>query len=160
MYSENLEISALYLLSGYLSALSDILRTGELKWDFEVRLLQIDVRIHEIKTLIQSSYPGTNLETAEITQTSVAGLVETLEHELGQNLTATDRLRIMTPILSFGGAMWDYLNECIDYEKATVYEYFNSEFDELFHGIAGGFAFVLVSERQNRCLFLTGSTSD
>lgn len=160
MYSENLEISALHHLLGYLSALSDFLRTGELKWYFEVRVLQTDARVHEIKTLIQRSYPGANLETAEITLTSIAGLLETLEHELGQHLPATDRLRIMTPILSLTGALWDYLKECIDYEKAAVYEYFNSESDELLNGIAGSFAFVLVSEGQNRCLFLTGSTSD
>ena len=160
MYLESLEIPALHFLSGYLSAASDFLRTGELKWYFEVRLLRTDARAHEIKTLIQSSYPDVKLETAEITQTSMAGLFETLEHELGQHLPAMDRLRIMTPILSLNGAMWDYLSDCIDYEKANIYEYFNSEDDELLHGIAGSFAFVLVSERQNRCLFLTASTSD
>jgi hypothetical protein len=160
MYLENLKIPALHCLSGYLSAASDFLRTGELKWYFEVRLVRTDARAQEIKTLIQSSYPDAKLETAEITQTSMAGLLETLEHELGQHLPATDRLRIMTPILSLSGAMWDYLNDCIDYEKATIYEYFNREDDELLHGIAGGFAFVLVSESQNRCLFFTASTSD
>jgi len=160
MYLENLEIPALHCLSGYLSAASDFLRTGELKWYFEVRLFRTDARAHEIETLIQSSYPGAKLETAEITQTSLAGLLETLQHELGQYLSATDRLRIMTPILNLNGAMWDYLNECIDYEKAAIYEYFNSESDELLNGIAGSFAFVIVSELQNRCLFLTASTSD
>lgn len=160
MYLENLEIPALHCLSGYLCAASDFLRTGELKWYFEVRLFRTDARAHDIKTLIQSSYPDAKLATAEITLTSIAGLLETLEHELGQHLPATDRLRIMTPILSLTGAMWEYLNECIDYEKATIYEYFNSESDELLNGIAGGFAFVLVSEHQNRCLFFTGATSD
>src|SRR5690348_7806561 len=129
MHLENLDIPAVHCLSGYLSAASDFLRTGELKWYFEVRLLRTDAGAQDIETLIKGSYPDAKLDTAEITPSSIAGLLETLQHELGQHLPPTDRLRILTPILSLTGAMWDYLNDCIDYENATIYEYFNSESD-------------------------------
>jgi hypothetical protein len=53
-----LEPPALYKLIGYLDAVSDFIRTGELKWYFDVKLFEYDEVLSDIGLLVKTAYPG------------------------------------------------------------------------------------------------------
>ncbi|HEX8147718.1 MAG TPA: hypothetical protein VF591_11100 [Pyrinomonadaceae bacterium] len=67
---------------------------------------------------------------------------------------------MLGPISTFTAAIWEYLAECVDYERCRIYEYFSSEKDGLLCGVAGDFAVIFYNEGLNRCLILSGATSD
>jgi hypothetical protein len=160
MYLNNLESPAAYKLLGYLEALSDFIRTGEVKWYFDVRLFETDAPGDDLKAVIKEAYPAAKVETAELVDASILDLIETFQHELGQFLPEHERLRIITPISSMTGMFWEYLREAIDHDESRVFEYVNPESDELLHGIAGHFAVIILNEKLRRCLILSGTTSD
>ncbi len=160
MNLKEIETPALHKLDGYLEAVSEFIRTGELKWYFEVKLFECEEPVSDVGRLIIAAYPDAKLEKAEIPEASAQGMVETLEHELGRFCPEIEALRMLGPISTFTAAMWSYLSECIDYEHARIFEYFSSEKDSLLNGIAGDFAFIIYNERLHRCLILSGATCD
>jgi hypothetical protein len=153
---------ALYKLLGYLEAVSDFIRTGELKWYYDIRLVDIECDSLDIKLLIKSAYPGSNPETAQINESAFQNLVETLRHELGRRLKPEEVLKLLTPVTELRGEMWHYLGECVNYNASRVIEYTTSDALDDFGsgGIVGNFAFVIIDENQNRCLFLSGGDCD
>src|SRR3954453_12295822 len=93
-----IESPALYKVIGYLEAVSDFIRTGELKWYFDVRLFEYDEDVSDIGLLVKTAYPGSFPDKAEITEGSITDLVHTFRHELGHRLESPDRLSILTPV--------------------------------------------------------------
>ena len=160
MSLKEIDSPALYKLAGYLEAVSEFIRTGELKWYFDVRLFECEGAAPDIRRLIEAAYPDAKPDKAEISEASAHDVVETLGHELGRFCPPVEALRVLGPISTYTAAMWEYLSECVDYERCRIYEYFSSEKDGLLHGIAGEFAVIFYNERLNRCLILSGVTSD
>jgi len=162
MNLKRIEPADLYRLMGYLGAVSDFIRTGELKWYFDVKLFEYDEAAPDIRHLIKQAYPDSNPATAELTEASVQDLAETFKHEFGRWLEPVESLTILTPLTELRGEMWEYLNECIDYTQAQIFEYYTSETRDEFgkRGIAGNFAFVILNETQKRCLFVAAGDCD
>jgi hypothetical protein len=157
---EEIETPALHSLRGYLEAVGDFIRTGEMKWYFEARLFGWDGEVSEIAELIKIAYPTSVPHTAEIREGSIVDMIETFQHELGRFLPPNEGARVLTPILSGTAEMWNYLEECVDIRHSRIFEYYHPDSDGLLHGILGGFAIVLYNEKLSRCLILAGSTSD
>lgn len=157
-----IEPPALYKFSGYLEAVSDFIRTGELKWYFDVRLFETDDARSDIGLLVKTAYPGSFPEKSEITEASITDLVETFRHELGRWLESQERLSALTRLTDRCGEMWGHLNECVLLEDSRIYEYTTSDVLDDFGsgGIVGNFAAVIVNESQRRCLFLSGGDCD
>jgi len=157
-----IETPDLLKLIGYLEAVSDSIRTGELKWYFDVRLFECEGPFSDIKVLIKAAYPESNPETAEITEGSIHDLAETLRHELGRRLEPIEGLRLLTPVTELRGEMWQYLKECIDYEQSRIFEYTTTDGLDTFcsGGTVGNFAAVILNENQKRCLMLSGGDCD
>lgn len=157
---EIIETPALHRLEGYLDAVGDLLRTGELRWYFEVKLLTFDSVPVELNQVIESAYPQAKLQTSSTSEISLSIMVETIERELGRFVPEIRRLMMLTPISSGTSAMWEHLMECVNYKQAKICEYSNSESDSLLHGLMGDFAFILCDESRQRSLILSGVTSD
>lgn len=160
MNLKEIETPALHKLDGYLEAVSEFIRTGELKWYFEAKLFECEESVPDIRQLIVAAYPNAKPEKAEIREASAADMVDTLEHELGRFCPPIEALRVLGPISTFTAALWQYLSECIDYEHSQIFEYFSSEKDGLLCGIMGDFAFIIYNEHLHRCLILSGATCD
>jgi hypothetical protein len=162
MNLKGIEPPALYKLIGYLEAVSDFIRTGELKWYFDVRLFEYDEVVSDIGLLVKTAYPESFPEKAEISEASITDLVETFRHEFGRRLESPERLSILTPVTDRRGEMWDHLNECLLLEESRIYQYTTSDVLDDFGsgGIVGNFAAVIVNENQRRCLFLSGGDCD
>jgi hypothetical protein len=160
MKIEEIDSPALNSLRGYLEAVSDFIRTGEIKWYFEARLFGWDGGASDIARLIKLAYPTSTPDAAEIREGSIADIIETFQHELGKFMPANEGKRVLAPILSGTAEMWKYLAECVDVQHARIFEYYNAEGDGLRHGILGGFTIILHDETLGRCLILVGSTSD
>ena len=94
---------ALYKLVGYLEAISDFIRTGELKWYFDVSLFEYEGVVSDLTLLIKAAYPKSQPEKAKIVESSVNELVATLNHELGRGLHASP---ILTPVINQDGEIW------------------------------------------------------
>lgn len=152
---------ALYKLQGYLEATSDFIKTGELKWGFEVTLYEYENPDLDVVQLVKAAYPESHPEKAEITECSLEDMLETFKHELGRCLPAMETKRILQPILSLYAGMWQYLNECIDYKQSRFFEFFPSdEPNGLIGGILGEFAFIICNENTHHCLILLAVTGD
>ncbi len=160
MNLKDIENPALYKLEGYLEAVSDFIRTGELRWCFEVKLFEYEESVSDISQLIEAAYPSSKHEKAKMHEASIDDVRETFKHELGQFLSRNESLRMLTPVTSLYSEMWQYMRECIDLEESRIYEYFSSEKDGLLNGIAGDFAFIMHDERMRRCLIFIGVTCD
>lgn len=156
-----IEMPALYKLLGYLEATSDFIKTGELKWDFEVTLYEYEDSDLDVIQLVKAAYPASQPEKAEITESSPEDMLETFKHELGRCLPAMETRRILQPILDLYAGMWRYLDECIDYRQSRFFEFFTSdEPNGLIGGLLGEFAFIICNENTHRCLILLGVTSN
>ena len=107
---------ALYKFTGYLEAVSDFIRSGELKWYFDVRLFEFDEVPSDIGLLVKTVYPGSFPERAEISEGSITDLVDTFRHELGRGLESPEWSKILRPVTESRGEMWDYLDECVSLE--------------------------------------------
>ena len=162
MNLREIEPSALHKLEGYLEAVSDFIRTGELKWYFDVRLFEVEGAVSDLRQLIKEAYPDSKPEKSEITEGTIRDLLDTLKHELGRGLPPTEGLRILTPVIEPHLGMWQYLGECIGYEQARFFEYITEERLDGFGagGIIGNFAFVILNESQQRCLMFSGGDCD
>ena len=156
------EPPALYKFIGYLDAISDFIRTGQLKWYFDVRLFEYDEVVSDIGQLVKTAYPGSFPEKAEISEGSITDLVDTFRHEFGRWLESPERLSMLTPVTDRRGEMWNHLNECLRLEESRIYEYTTSDGLDDFGsgGIVGNFAAVILNENQRRCLFLSGGDCD
>lgn len=152
---------AVYKLTGYLEALSDFIRTGELKWYFDVALFEYEFANVDIKLLIKLAYPHSNPEKANITESSIHDLFESLKHKLGRWLQPPVS-KILLDTLDIRGEIGEYMNECVRCEDAQVFDYTTSDHLDEFGsgGIAGNFAAVIVDKNQKRCLFLSGGDCD
>jgi hypothetical protein len=84
MNVKEIETPGLHKLAGYLEAVSEFIRTGELKWYFETRLFECEEVVADIRPFIKTVYPDAKLENARIIEGSARDIVETLEHELGR----------------------------------------------------------------------------
>lgn len=160
MKLKEVEIPALHKLTGYLEAVSEFIRTGELKWYFDVRLYECEEGGSDIRLFIKHAYPNAKIEQARISEIAVDDVVETLDHELGRFCPPVEALRVLGPISTYTAAMWQYLGECIEYEDARIFEYFAPEKDSLLSGMMGDFAIIFYNEEQNRWLVFTGATCD
>lgn len=157
---QEIECISLHRLVGYLDALSDFIRGGELKWYFEVRAFDCSNHAFDINLLIQTAYPDAKLTTASIPRVSLSSVIENLKHELTKFLSDGQASVLLTPLFAGTGTLWEYMSELVDIERAQVFEYSNSEPDGLVHGLLGDFAFIFYNEKVRRCLILTGATSD
>ena len=162
MNMKEIELPALYRLQGYLEAVSDFIRTGELKWYFDVRLFEVEGALSDVRELIKAAYSDSKPEKAEITEGSIDDVLETLKHELGRSLPPIESLRILTPVVEPYAGMWKYVKECIDYEQSRFFEYTTKEYLDGFGtgGIVGNFAFVILNESQRRCMMFSGGDCD
>ena len=153
---------ALYKFTGYLEAVSDFIRSGELKWYFDVRLFEFDEVPSDIGLLVKTVYPGSFPERAEISEGSITDLVDTFRHELGRGLESPEWSKILRPVTESRGEMWDYLDECVSLEGVRIYDYTTSDMLDDFGsgGLVGNFAAVVLNEDQRRCLFLSGGDCD
>jgi hypothetical protein len=159
MNLKEIKTPELQKLFSYLEALSERIRTGEVFWDFEVTLFEVNGSISDVGQLIKSAYPDAMPERADISEASVEDVLETLNHELGRFLPEIESLSILTPVTSLHGEMWRYVDECIDCGRASFFEWFAKEKpDRLIGGILGEFAIIIYNEHIHRCLFLLGST--
>jgi hypothetical protein len=68
---------------GYLEALSERIRIGEVFWQFEIRLFECENKISNIRELIEYVYPGAKVDKAEIIEGSVEDMRKTFEHWWG-----------------------------------------------------------------------------
>jgi hypothetical protein len=162
MNVKEIEAPDVYKLVGYLDAVGDFIRTGELKWSFDARLFEYDGTLSDTQSLIKAAYPDSKPELAKITEGSIRALAETLKHELGRWPPEVLALRILTPITELQGEMWNYMNACVALEDARVFEYFTQEpLDDFWGGgIVGNIAAVILNEKQKRCLMLSGGDCD
>jgi hypothetical protein len=162
MNLREIEPPALYKLEGYLEAVSDFIRTGELKWYFDVRLFEVEGAVSDVRQLIKEAYPDSKPEKAEITEGTIRDLLDTLKHELGRSLPEMESLRILTPVVEPHLGLWQHLGECIGCEQAHFFEYTTKEKLDGFGtgGIIGNFAFVILDESQQRCMMFSGGDCD
>src|SRR5918992_4733159 len=70
MNLREIEPPALHKLEGYLEAVSEFIRTGELKWYFDVRLFECEETGSDVRLFIGEIYPDAKLEKAEISEAS------------------------------------------------------------------------------------------
>ena len=70
MKLEAIELPKLHELRGYLEAVSDLVRTGQLKWYFDTKLFEMDVSEFSIQELIKTAYPQAYPDSATITECS------------------------------------------------------------------------------------------
>jgi len=155
-----IETPALDRFEGYLKAVSDFIRTGELKWYFEAKLFEYEEAVSDVKQLIKAAYPTSDPEKAQVDECSIDDVLETLRHELGRSLTEIESLKFLTPLTNINSEMWRYVRECIVFEESRIYEYFSTEKDGLLNGILGDFAFIIHDENKYRCLIVSGATCD
>lgn len=57
MHLKEIAPAPLYRLEGYLGAVSDFIRTGELKWYFDAVLFEVEGAVPDIKRLVSAAYP-------------------------------------------------------------------------------------------------------
>lgn len=161
MNLKEIEIPALYKLEGYLEAVGDFIRTGELRWGFEVALYEYENPDLKIVQLLKAAYPESQPEKVRITECSREDMLATFNHELGRCLPAMETERILQPILGLDAGMWRYLYECIDYWHSRFFEiHATDEPNYLIAGLLGEFAFVICNENTHRCLILLAVTVD
>jgi len=163
MNLKELEPPALYKLVGYLGAVSDFIRTGELKWYFDVRLVEYDEVVSDIALLVKVAYPESFPEQAQIKECSIADLVDAFWRELDIGLESSyPSSKIRRSVTERQVEMWDYLNECVPLEGSRIYEYVTSAVRDEFGsgGITGNFAAVVLNESHRRCVFLSGGDCD
>ncbi len=159
MKLKELKPNEMHQLSGYLEAVSDFLRTGEIRWNFEVRLFEVDVATFDLIEFLKEVYPDSKPRPEKICNSSLEGILTTLKHEL--DLFASSELRgRIRPVTTGTGEMWIYLQQCIDLKDCRFYEYMSSERDEILNGLMGDLAIILLNERLARCLLLLAATSD
>ena len=65
---------ALYQLLGYLGAVGDFIRTGELNWYFDIKLSEYKDTAPDIRDFIGTAFPGSKPSLAEITEVSLQDL--------------------------------------------------------------------------------------
>jgi hypothetical protein len=159
MNLREIETPALYKLIGYFEAISDFIRTGELKWYFDLRLFEYEDAVTNVAALIKAAYSESKPELAKIIECSHDDFVSTLNHELGRGLHASP---ILTPVMKLDAQIWQYLNECVNYQQSLIFEYSTSEALDGFGtgGIIGNFAFVILAENLRRCLMFSGGDCD
>src|SRR5687767_874844 len=157
-----IEPPALYKLIGYLEAVSDFIRTGELKWDFDIKLFEYDEVVSDVRLLVKSAYPGSFPDKAQIIEGSLSDLVDIFKHEFGRGSQQSELLTNLTPVTEMRGELWNYLNGCLSLPGARLYVYTASDMLDDFGsgGIIGNFAAVILNESQRRCLFLSGGDCD
>ncbi len=163
MNLKQIDPPALYQLLGYLGAVSDFVRTGELKWYFDIKLFEYEeTPAPDIRDFIGTAFPDSKPSLAEITEASVQDLAETFKHEFGRWLHPDVSQKLLTPLTELRGEVWEYMNECIDYSQSQIFEYYASERSDEFgnRGIAGSFAFVILNDTQKRCLFVAAGDCD
>jgi hypothetical protein len=162
MNLKEIETPDVYKLIGYLDAVGDFIRTGELKWSFDVRLFDCEGTFSDIQSLIKAAYPDSTPELADISEGSISDLVETFRHEFGRWLDPTTSAKLLRPVTEMYSEIWQHLNACIDYENSRVFEYFTQEPLDDFRGggIVGNIAAVILNENQKRCLMLSGGDCD
>ena len=157
---KEIETPVLDRLEGYLEAVSESIRTGELKWYFEANLFEYEESVSDVKQLIKAAYPTAEPEKAQVDECSIDDVLDTLRHELGRSLTESESLKFLMPMTNINSEMWQYVGGCIVFEESRIYEYFSSEKDGLLNGILGDFAFIIHDENRHRCLIVSGATCD
>lgn len=163
MKLEPIELPNLYELRGYLEAVSDLVRTGQLKWYFDTKLFEMDASEFSIQELIKTAYPQSHPDSATITECSESDMLDTLNHEFSRWLPSVNEGgRFPLPLLDSDGQLWRYVKECVGQEQSRRFEYTTlARLDEFgTTGICGGFAFVIVNEASRRCLFISGGADD
>ena len=160
MNLREIEPPPLFKLLGYLEAVSDFIRTDELKWYFDVKLFEYDDIVLDIALLVKAAYPESFPDKAKIREGSITGLVDTFKHELGRGREPRDLSEVLNPV--YGGGLWEHLNECLQLEESRIYEYITSDVLDDFGsgGVVGNFAVVIVNDNLRRCLFLSGGDCD
>ena len=82
MKLEAIALPKLHELRGYLEAVSDLVRTGQLKWYFDTKLFEMDVSEFSIQELIKTAYPQSHPDSATITECSESDMLDTLNHRI------------------------------------------------------------------------------
>jgi hypothetical protein len=162
MSLNEIEFLALHQLRSHLDEVSDRIRTGELKWYFDVRLFELEERVSDIRPLIKAAYPRSCPEKAEIRECSLDDILETLGHELGRFIPALIGMEPLAQVVSPYSELWKLVEGCIDFWGARFFEYLPSDHLDEFGkgGIIGNFAFVILNDSQRRCLMWSGGDCD
>lgn len=119
----------------------------------------------ELQKLIQLAYPGAKPDFATISEchngpTWLTHRINTFIARINPSagFKNVDKYKKHNLI----GGFWHNVSACIDYETARVFQY-NPAFDvndELWDFIIWGFTFLVVNEKQRRCLLIHGAASD
>jgi hypothetical protein len=157
-----IETPDLFKLLGYLDAVADFIRRGELKWYFDAKLFDCEGNFSDVRSLIKTAYPDSKPELADIDKASISDLVATLKHEFSKWLEPAEAEKLLKPVTDMRNELWQHLKECVDYENARVFEYYPRDTMDDFGagGITGNFAAVILNETQKRCLMLSGGDCD
>lgn len=162
MHLKEIETPDLHKLLGYLDAVADFIRGGELKWYFDARLFDYEGAFTDVRSLIKTAYPDSKPELADIDEGSISDFAATLNHEFSKWLKPPEVTTPFGPITDMRTELWQHLKACVDYENARVFEYYTREPIDGFGsgGITGNFATVILNETQKRCLMLSGGDCD
>src|ERR1044071_3162909 len=98
MNLKEIEAPDVYKVVGYLDAIGDVIRTGQLKWSFDAKLFDYDGAFSDIQSLIKQAYSDSKPDLANITEGTIRDLAETFKHELGRWLPEAEALRMLTPV--------------------------------------------------------------
>ena len=159
MNLRTIESPPLFKLLGYLEAVSDCIRSGELKWYFDVTLFESDDIVVDISLLVKTAYPESLPEKAEIREVSITNVADTFKYHFCRGSQPRNLSEVLHP--SYGG-LWEHLNECLQLDESRFYEYRTSDRLDVFGGggIAGEFAFVIVNDKLRQCLLLSAGDCD
>ena len=162
MNLKEIETPELHKLLGYLDAVADFIRGGELKWYFDAKLFDCEGAFTDVRPLIKTAYPDSKPELADIDEGSISDFVATLKHEFSKWLKPPEVATLLRPVTDMRTELWQHLKACVDYENARVFEYYTREPIDGFGsgGITGNFAAVILNETQKRCLMLSGGDCD
>src|SRR4030095_13965042 len=97
-----------------------------------------------------------------IKERSISDLAQTFNEEFGRWLKPGPMLEKLSRLTRLTGEIWQYFDECIQLDGARIFEYdASNDLDEFGScGITGDFAFVIIQEGQQRCLFLSAGDCD
>src|SRR5687767_3450109 len=149
MNLKEIETPDLHKLLGYLDAVADFIRGGELKWYFDAKLFDCEGRFTDVRSLIKTAYPDSKPELADIDEGTIADFVATLKHEFSKWLKPPE-VALLKPVTDMRTELWHHLKACVDYENARVFEYYTQEPIDGFGaaGLTGKFAAVILNENQ------------
>jgi hypothetical protein len=116
----------------------------------------------QIQSLILLAYPGAKPELGSVCECSsmMVGQMNQFisyvnSHDGASNITKFKKQSLIS-------GFWVHVKDCIDFEKARVFQYtpsINAE-DELWDFVFWGFTFIIIDTKQNHCFLIHCGASD